>query len=194
MITKNLTRLSPVFAAITLLSTAASAAQMETQVGPPLKPGALAPDFKTKTLSGQTLTLKSLRGKVVLVDFWATWCGPCRMSIPTIEAMHKRFSKQGLAVVGMSIDEQHTKDIIKPFMKDVGITYTITYAPQANYQTALNYHDNFDPNTGVVYDHPVPPAVYIIDRHGRVRWSTIGYYEGEGQDLSTEIKKLLVEK
>ena len=122
-----------VLVALTLLPTVPVAAQgMMDAPPPPLPAGTHAPDFATKTLQGKPLSLKSLRGKVVLLDFWATWCGPCRMATPTLEALHKQFGSKGLRVVGLSVDDPGTAPQVKPFAKAFGITYTLSAVPLAN--------------------------------------------------------------
>ena len=161
---------------------------------PPLAPGTRAPAFATRTLDGKRLTLAGLRGHVVILDFWATWCGPCRMSTPTLVDLDRKFASRGLRVVGMSIDDPGYHDQVAQFKKDFNVGYTLTYSPDANLKTAMRYHDDFDPNTGEVFDHPIPPSVFVIDKHGRVRWSQIGYSEDEEQELTPLIKKLIAER
>lgn len=162
---------------------------------PPLPAGTTAPAFATTTVAGRPLTLKSLRGHVVLLDFWATWCGPCRMATPTLQSLHGKFARRGLRVVGMSLDDASTRSGIPAFRRQFGVTYALAYAPQANLRTAMAYHTNQDPNSpGKRLDRPVPPSVFLIDRRGVVRWSQIGYSRDEGQILSRLIAKLLAEK
>lgn len=157
---------------------------------------AAAPVAFAQTLApaGRPLTLKSLRGHVVLLDFWATWCGPCRMVTPTLQSLHRRFAGRGLRVVGMSLDDASTHASIPAFRRQFGVTYALAYAPQANLRTAMAYHTNQDPySPGTRLDRPVPPSVFLIDRRGVVRWSQIGYSRDEGQILSRLIAKPLAE-
>ncbi len=149
---------------------------------PPLAAGTHAPAFSVKTTTGKTLTLKSLRGKVVLMDYWATWCGPCRMATPTLQSLHKRFGRKGLAVVGMSVDDARSVSRVKPFMKAFHATYTITTSPDANQKAAYAYKAD------------LLPSQYLIDKKGIVRWSQAGYSLHEKAMLSKMIKKLLAEK
>ncbi len=163
--------------ALALLPAAALA-----QDAPPLPAGTPAPAFTTQTVAGKPLSLRSLRGKVVLLDFWATWCGPCQMATPTLQSLHKQFGGQGLRVVGLSVDDPRSVPVVKPFMKHFGITYLVSASPQANgrAQYAYNVH-------GI-------PSQFLIDKKGIVRWSQSGYSETEGQELPPLIKKLLAEK
>jgi len=126
--------------------------------------------------------LKSLRGKVVLMDYWATWCGPCRMATPTLQSLHKQYGSKGLAVVGMSVDDARSVSQVKPFMKSYGMTYAVTTAPDANQKAANAYKVD-----GI-------PSQYLIDKKGVVRWSQAGYSESEKNMLPALIKKLLAEK
>ena len=170
-------------AALTSLSALPASAQGQMAMPPPPLPaGTRAPAFTTKTVNGRPLSLASVRGKVVLLDYWATWCGPCRMATPTLESLHKQFGAKGLTVVGMSVDDPSTVAQVKPFIKEMGVTYTITNSPHANYLAARAYHA-----AGI-------PSQYLIDRKGRVRWSQAGYSLNEGQELAVRIRKLLAER
>jgi len=194
----SLRQLPKAFAFVGVLLAAAPLALAQSMVpaGPaPLAAGTAAPAFATRTVGGRPLTLKSLRGHVVLLDFWATWCGPCRMATPTLQSLHGKFAGRGLRVVGMSLDDASTRAGIPAFRRQFGVTYALAYAPQANLRTAMAYHTNQDPNSpGTRLDRPVPPSVFLIDRRGVVRWSQIGYSLDEGQILSRLIAKLLAEK
>lgn len=176
-----MSRLFPLAAACAALLPAAVLPAF-AQEAPPLAPGTHAPMFSAKTTSGKTLTLNSLRGKVVLVDYWATWCGPCRMATPTLQSLHKEFGSKGLAVVGMSVDDARSVSQVKPFMKAFGVTYAVTTTPNANAQAAHAYRVD-----GI-------PSQYLIDKKGIVRWSQSGYSPSEKAMLSAMIKKLLAEK
>ena len=172
-----------VFAALVLLPAAAVSAQdMMQSPPPPLPAGTRAPAFTTTTTGGRPLTLKSLRGKVVLLDYWATWCGPCQMATPVLQSLHKQFGKKGLRIVGMSVDDSHSVANVKPFMKHFGMTYTVTTSPLANGRAEAAYHVN-----GI-------PSQFLIDKKGIVRWSQSGFSQNEGQEIALMIKRLLAEK
>ncbi len=169
-------------AALTLLPATAALAQYEMAPPPPLPAGTPAPNFTTTTIGGKPLTLRSLRGKVVLLDYWATWCGPCQMATPTLESLSKQFGKQGLAVVGMSVDDSRSVGLVKPFMKHFGVTYTVTASPQQNGRAQYAYRVS-----GI-------PSQFLIDKKGIVRWSQSGFSPNEGQELAPMIKRLLAQK
>jgi thiol-disulfide isomerase/thioredoxin len=164
---------------MTLLSSSFARAQ---DPPPPLPVGTVAPAFATKTVAGKPLTLASLRGHVVLVDYWATWCGPCRMATPVLQALHQKFKAGGLRVVGMSVDEPDTVGKVPAFVKQMGVTYTVTASPAANAKAAAAYKAD-----GI-------PSQYLIDKKGIVRWSQSGFSENESADLTKLIAKLQAEK
>ena len=116
-----------------------------------------APDVQFTKLDGTVMRLADLRGRVVLLNFWATWCGPCRNEIPSLSGMQKDLEARGLIVVGVSYDD--TADLVRRFQKDI---------PQS-YQIVLG---------GREVDSQLPsqplPTTYIIDRQGRIREKMIG--------------------
>lgn len=116
-----------------------------------------APDVQFTRLDGTAFKLKDLRGRVVLLNFWATWCIPCRSEIPSLSAMQKDFESRGLSVIGVSYDD--TADLIKDFQKDI---------PQS-YQIVLGGRE-----VGSQLPASPLPTTYIIDRQGRVREKMIG--------------------
>ena len=119
-----------------------------------------APDFSLPNLKGETVRLKDFRGKVVILDFWATWCGPCRMEIPHFQELVKRHKQRGLVVVGVAMDEPGA-EVVKPFVKKSGIEYVVllgdTYT--ANRYGGVN----------------ALPTTFVIDRQGRVIKKYVGY-------------------
>ena len=89
-----------------------------------LKPGAVAPDFELKSLEGKNVKLSDYRGKAVLLNFWATWCEPCKIEMPWIVDLNKKYQPQGLVTLGVAMDDTSDADIAK-FAKDMGVNYTI---------------------------------------------------------------------
>ena len=176
-------RLAATFTALALASSVPAAAQeMMVAPPPPLPAGTRAPAFTTRTLGGKPLSLRDLRGKVVLLDYWATWCGPCRMATPLLQSLHTQFGKRGLAIVGMDMDDSRSASQIKPFLGAMHVSYTVTASPPANFAAARAYKVS-----GI-------PSQYLIDRKGIVRWSQSGFSSTEGKDLPVLIRKLLAEK
>ena len=180
-----LRRLLPGFlpAAVALTLTAPASAQGMMEMPPqPLPAGTVAPAFQTTTLSGKPLSLASLRGKVVLIDYWATWCGPCRMATPTLNALQARFGKKGFTVVGMSMDRADSIAQVRPFVKAMHVAYPVTVSLPGNARAQRAYNAR------------ALPSQYLIDRRGIVRWSQSGYSLDEGRQLPVLVHRLLAEK
>jgi peroxiredoxin/outer membrane lipoprotein-sorting protein len=126
-------------------------AELVTKFGPQPLTGKSAPDFTLNDLSGKLVTLSALRGSVVILDFWATWCGPCEVSMPHLEKLHQEFGGKGLTVLGVTDEEKAT---VEPFLKDHNVTFTILLDPK---QAALTS-----------YRVTTIPRTLIIDREGKV--------------------------
>ena len=135
---------------------------------------AVAPDVQFKKLDGNSLRIKDLRGRVVLLNFWATWCIPCRNEIPSLSAMQKDLDARGLSIVGVSYDD--TADLVKDFQKEI---------PQS-YEIVLGGRD-----VGSQLPASPLPTSYLIDRQGRIREKMIGERTREAFEAS--IKPLLDE-
>ncbi|MEK6335695.1 MAG: cytochrome c biogenesis protein/redoxin [Acidobacteriota bacterium] len=133
-----------------------------------------APDVQFTRLDGTALRLKEMRGRVVVLNFWATWCIPCRAEIPSLSAMQKDFDSRGLTVIGVSYDD--TVDLIQQFQKDI---------PQS-YQIVLGGRE-----VGAELPASPLPTTYIIDREGRIRDKMIG--ERSRAVFEAAIKPLLDE-
>ncbi|MCZ2156627.1 MAG: TlpA family protein disulfide reductase [Bryobacterales bacterium] len=136
-----------------------------------------AADFALEDSNGQKLTLSSLRGKVVLLNFWATWCGPCRIEIPWFIEMEREFKDQGFAVVGVSMD-QDGWSAVKPFMEEMKI----------NYRVVLGTEEAAQLYGGV----EALPTSYILDRNGKVAAVHMGIVRR--QVFEEEIRALLDSK
>lgn len=121
--------------------------------------GEPAPDFALPTLAGDTLRLSELRGQTVVLNFWATWCGPCVEEMPELQALHDDLHEQGLTVVGVSLDDAGP-DAVRAFVDEMGITYPIALAA-----------DDVDQVYGGVY---ALPTTYLIDADGRIARRILG--------------------
>ena len=114
--------------------------------------GKAAPELVVTELDGQTFDLAKLHGKVVLVNYWATWCAPCRKDMPKLDALYRRYHDQGLAIIGISID------------RDIDLEKVRKVAPKLSYPVALLKgvtNDGFGPPAGV-------PITWIVDADGKV--------------------------
>jgi cytochrome c-type biogenesis protein len=136
-----------------------------------------APDVELQTLEGQPFRLTALRGHVVLLNFWATWCIPCRAEIPEFNAMQRELKLKGLEVVGVSTSPGDTVEAIRDFQKDVKQEYTVL-------RGAEEIGEKFGNGPGL-------PVTYLIDRDGRIRQKITGARDREGWEAA--VKPLLDE-
>jgi thiol-disulfide isomerase/thioredoxin len=137
-----------------------------------------APDFTLKTLEGGEIALSRLRGKVILLDFWATWCRPCRESIPHLIQLHKTYQKNGLEVIGMNVDRGNM-DTVRHFMKSMEIPYPIAVAPE-----------NMERSYGVTG----LPTTILIDKQGKIREKIVGFTSKIGKQMTAKVVDLISEK
>lgn len=117
------------------------------------------PAYRYIALDGSELSADSLRGKVVLVNFWATWCAPCRAEMPLLERMHRRHADRGFVVVGLAVDRVSTA-AVRAFVVDRGVTYPIAHvdaSAEAVFGGVRGY-----------------PTSFLLDRSGRIRHTVLG--------------------
>jgi peroxiredoxin len=145
--------------------------------GKTVKESGSAPDFSLKTLEGQEVTLASLKGKVVLIDFWATWCGPCRESIPHLVDLYKNYREKGFEVIGVSVDKGES-EVVRRYSKAMNIPYPILIASDA---VTRNY--------GVT----ALPTTFLIDREGKIQERVIGFNSKIAKELAAKVKNLTSE-
>jgi len=136
--------------AVAVLAIAAAVAQDE----------GVAPDFKLPNGSGGTVQLSKLRGKVVAVNFWATWCGPCRAEIPGMNDVYEKYKGKGFEIVGISVDRDGWP-VINPFVRKMKITYPVV----------LGSGDITDAYGGI----DAIPTTFFVDRKGHVLMRHVGY-------------------
>jgi cytochrome c biogenesis protein CcmG/thiol:disulfide interchange protein DsbE len=141
----------------------------------PLTVGSKAPDFKVKTLDATpaTKTRASFKGQVVLLNLWATWCGPCRVEMPSIQKLHAQFADSGLHVVAISVDEEGKEQAIKEFTSSMGLTFEVLYNPSGDIQMA--------------YQTAGLPETFLIGKDGKIRKRMLG-----GDDWSSPANQALV--
>ncbi len=141
----------------------------------PDKDRKLAPDFTLRDSNGALVKLSEYKGKVVLLDFWATWCGPCKVEIPWFMEFEKNYKDKGFAVLGVSMDEDGW-NAVKPYIQD----------RQVNYRVLLG-----DDATGQLYGGlDSLPTTFLIDRSGRIAKVHIGLETGK-DGFQDEINNLL---
>jgi cytochrome c biogenesis protein CcmG, thiol:disulfide interchange protein DsbE len=167
-------RFGAVLAALALLASAAC------EMRHPGSEGERAPAFAAATLSGEEVALADLRGEVVLLNVWATWCWPCRREMPSFEALHRELGGQGLRIVAVSIDEARDAGEIRDFLEEFDITFTVLHDPRKRIA------DAFQP-TGV-------PETYLIDADGVIRRRWIGRIDGHSEAVRGPIREALRER
>ncbi len=153
------------------LLTAGCSGSTSTQ-GPVI--GKLAPDFELANLDGRFVSLSDFRGKPVFLNFWASWCGPCRFEMPFIQEMYEGLSDDGLIVLAINVEED--PDTIKEFIEDFGLTFPVL----------------LDTNSGVRLKYNVRgiPATFFIDKNGIIQDIKIGAFTGE-MDIAKRLNKIM---
>ncbi len=142
-----------------------------------IEPQAAAPNFTLPNRSGDSVSLAGLKGQVVMINFWASWCGPCRQEMPQLEALYERYSDLGFTLLGVNV-ESDSKDALK-WLQDTPVSFNVLF-DTANKVSKL-------------YDVVAMPSTVIIDKTGKVRYVHEGYEPGYENDYQSEIRTLLTE-
>jgi peroxiredoxin len=140
--------------------------------------GEPAPDFTLRDINGTEVSLSSYRGKVVLVNFWATWCGPCKLEMPHLDKMDREFEEKGFEVISISTDDARAASKVKPLIKRGGYGFTVL----------------LDKDTTVVSQYnPAKTLPYnvLIDRSGKIHKVYQGYNPGDETELRAAVEALL---
>jgi peroxiredoxin len=136
-----------------------------------------APDFALKSNQGETLRLSDHRGEVILLNFWASWCGPCRQEMPLLNTINDRYSKLGFSVIGVNVDKDSA--LADKLLKDIPVGFPVLY-------------DNLS-LVSASYDVSAMPTTVLIDRDGNMRYIHKGYKPGMELDYEKQIKELIKE-
>ena len=142
-----------------------------------VKTSGKAPNFTLKSRSGKNIKLSELRGQVVMLNFWASWCGPCRKEMPLLEKIHKKYKRLGFTLLGVNV-EQDSK-AAKKYLKKVKVSFPVLF-DKTN-------------KTSKLYNISAMPTTIIIDRSGNQRFIHKGYKAGYEKDYIKQIKQLLRE-
>ncbi|MEC7984440.1 MAG: TlpA disulfide reductase family protein [Myxococcota bacterium] len=138
----------------------------------------VAPDFTLRDINKKKVSLSDYKGKVVLLNFWATWCQPCQAEMPHLEAIYKDLKEEGFEVLSISIDEARDASKVKPLIKRGKYTFTVL----------------LDKQTKVIpLYHPEQTLPYnaLIDREGNLVWTKLSYAPGEEKLLREKVEELL---
>jgi peroxiredoxin len=136
-----------------------------------------APDFTLRQIDGPNLRLGEQRGRVVMVNFWATWCGPCRVELPHLSRLHDKYRSSGFVMLGVNIDEDPTQ--AKALAAKLGLKFPVLL--------------DTDKKVVGAYDLSAMPATVLIDKDGRVRHLHRGYREGVEATYEQQVRDLLKE-
>jgi thiol-disulfide isomerase/thioredoxin len=138
--------------------------------------GATMPEYSAMWLDGSKFELAGKRDKVVLLNVWATWCGPCRFEIPELEALHAKYSAKGFEVIGVSVDESGVEPV-KQFVEENKMTYPVALDPEGKLAALLQ--------TSVL------PTSVLIDRKGKILWKEYELIPPNDEELIRAIEKAL---
>jgi thiol-disulfide isomerase/thioredoxin len=142
---------------------------------------ALAPDtaprYEARTLEGDPVSLGELKGEVVLLNVWATWCAPCRKEVPELQALHEAHGDDGLRVIGVTVDDRSAGAEIRRFIDEFGMTYDIWWDPDQAAVTAFEA-------MGV-------PLTVLIDEDGRIAWRHLGAFQRGDPELLAAVEDAL---
>jgi cytochrome c biogenesis protein CcmG, thiol:disulfide interchange protein DsbE len=145
----------------------------------PVEVGSTAPPFRAKHLArGDTVALADYRGKVVLVNIWATWCLPCRVEMPSLERLHRQFNDSGLVILAVSVDRDD-ESVITDFTRELGLTFEILHDAEGGIQQVYQ-------TTGV-------PESFVIDKNGVIQKLVIGAMDWDSPGNQAFIRRLLAQ-
>jgi peroxiredoxin len=139
--------------------------------------GAAAPDFAAKSSTGRNVRLSELRGQVVLINFWASWCSPCRQELPLLGKIYTQYRSAGFALLAVNVDDNR-KDA-EGMLKRLDLKFPTLF--------------DGGKNVAKLYGVDTMPATLVIDRDGRVRYVHRGYYEGYERKYEQQVRELLKE-
>lgn len=136
-----------------------------------------APDFTLKSQTGGNLKLSELRGQVVLINFWASWCGPCRQEMPALDELYQHYRSLDFTVIGINVEEN--SDNAKSLLKDIHVTFPVL----------------FDNNNAVskLYSIKGMPSTILVDRDGNMRYLHMGYQPGFETEYQNQVRTLIRE-
>lgn len=137
----------------------------------------VAPDFSLQSRDGGTVSLSEFRGQVVMINFWATWCGPCREEMPHLEALYQRYSALGFRLLGVNVEED--SENAEAWLEEMPVSFSILFDPENR--------------VSELYDVIAMPSTVLVDRQGNIRFSHDGYQPGYENDYQTQIRALIRE-
>ena len=144
-------------------------------VAPAVAPSSAAPDFTLRTMNGPNLRLQEQRGQVVMVNFWATWCGPCRQEMPQLNRLYEKYRASGFVLLGVNVDDDARN--AAAVAAKLGVKFPVLL--------------DTDKKVSHLYDLATMPSTVLIDRDGKVRYVHRGYLTGYEDTYEKQIRELL---
>ena len=139
--------------------------------------GQQAPDFALKSATGENLRLSEYRGDVVMINFWATWCGPCRQEMPLLDELYNRYQRVGFNLLGVNIDDDSSRAM--KMATELGVSFPVLFDSRKE--------------VSKLYEVNAMPVTVLVDREGNVRHVHLGYKPGYEEKYLDEIRSLLRE-
>ena len=136
-----------------------------------------APDFALKSHSGENLRLSEFRGEVVMINFWASWCGPCRQEMPLLDELYTQYQPLGFTILGVNVEEDPSK--AKQLLKDSPVNFPILYDDKSE--------------VSKLYKVVAMPSTVLVDRDGNVRYLHQGYKPGYEESYQQQVRALIRE-
>jgi len=136
-----------------------------------------APDFTLAARGGKTISLSQFKGQVVMINFWATWCGPCRQEMPLLESIHKKYGKMGFTLLGVNVEPD--PEAAEAWLRETPVSFPVLFDTKSEVST--------------LYSVSGMPSTVIIDRKGVVRMIHRGYKPGDENEYLNSIRALIRE-
>ncbi|MEJ2454532.1 MAG: TlpA disulfide reductase family protein [Candidatus Thiodiazotropha sp.] len=140
-------------------------------------PSGPAPDFTLKSRTGENIKLSELRGQVVMINFWASWCGPCRQEMPLLDQLYQRYQPMGFTLLGVNVEED--SKAAEKVLGEIPVSFPVLF-------------DNRN-QVSETYQVSAMPSTVLIDRDGNVRYLHKGYLPGYEEDYQQQIRELVRE-
>ena len=137
-----------------------------------------APDFSLMNRNGEMVTLSEFRGQVVLINFWATWCAPCRKEMPYLEQIYQRYERLGVTLLGVNVEDGPEE--AKAFLKETPVTFPVLF--------------DTDKTVSSLYGVEAMPTTILVDRQGKIRFIHYGYQAGYENEYQDQIRMLVRER
>jgi thiol-disulfide isomerase/thioredoxin len=136
-----------------------------------------APQFRLESMGGKPVSLEQLKGQVVMINFWATWCGPCRQEMPLLEKLYAKYKPMGFTLLGVNVEPDST--LAAGFLQKTPVTFPILFDTKSE--------------VSKLYEVAGMPSTAIIDRKGNLRWVHRGYKPGDENEYLNQIRALVRE-